>query len=55
VNAILVIAVFNYYISVARGYDFKQRFTEMAVISLGVALLSFLIGNVISAWLGVQV
>ncbi len=55
VNAILVIAVFNYYISVARGYDFKQRFVEMAGISLGVALISFLIGNVISAWLGVDI
>ncbi len=54
VNAILVIAVFNYYISVARAYNFKQRFFEMAAISLGVALLSFLIGNVISAWLGVK-
>ena len=29
-NAILVIAVFNYYISVARGYVFKKRFFEMA-------------------------
>ncbi len=55
VNAILVIALFNYYISVARGYDFRQRFFEMAGISLGVALVSFLIGNVISAWLGVDV
>ena len=40
VNAILVIALFNYYISVARGYNFKQRFFEMAGISLGVALSS---------------
>ena len=55
VNAILIIAVFNYYISVARGYNFKQRFFEMAGISLGVALFSFLISNVISAWLGVDV
>jgi VIT1/CCC1 family predicted Fe2+/Mn2+ transporter len=54
VNAILVIALFNYYISVARGYNFKQRFFEMAGISLGVALFSFLLGNVISGWLGVK-
>ncbi len=54
VNAILVIALFNYYISVARGYNFKQRFFEMAGISLGVALFSFLLGNVISGWLGVS-
>jgi VIT1/CCC1 family predicted Fe2+/Mn2+ transporter len=54
INAILVIALFNYYISVARGYNFKQRFFEMAGISLGVALFSFLLGNVISGWLGVK-
>jgi VIT1/CCC1 family predicted Fe2+/Mn2+ transporter len=54
VNAILVIALFNYYISVARGYNFKHRFFEMAAISLGVALFSFLLGNVISGWLGVK-
>jgi len=55
VNAILVIAIFNYYISVARGYDFKHRFFEMAAISLGVALLSFVLGNIIRAWLGVDI
>ena len=54
-NAILVIAIFNYYISVARGYVFKKRFFEMAGISLGVALISFIMGNVINAWLGVDV
>jgi len=55
VNAILVIALFNYYISVARGYDFKKRFLEMAAISLGVALFSFALGNLIRAWLGVDI
>ncbi len=54
-NAILVIAVFNYYISVARGYNFKKRFFEMASISLGVALFSFVLGNFIRIWLGVEV
>ncbi|MCD6577612.1 MAG: VIT1/CCC1 transporter family protein [Anaerolineaceae bacterium] len=54
-NAILIIAIFNYYISVARGYNFRQRFFEMASISLGVALLSFVIGNVIRKWIGVDI
>ena len=54
-NAILIIAVFNYYISVARGYNFRQRFLEMASISIGVALLSFVIGNVIRNWIGVDI
>jgi VIT1/CCC1 family predicted Fe2+/Mn2+ transporter len=54
-NAIIVIAVFNYYISVARGYNFRQRFLEMASISLGVALFSFVLGNLIRLWLGVDI
>lgn len=54
-NAILVIAVFNYYISVAKGYNFRRRFLEMASISLGVALFSFILGNFIRGWLGVDI
>ena len=37
VNALLVILLFNYYISVARDLPFRRRFFEMAAISLGVA------------------
>ena len=55
INAILIIALFNYYISVARGYNFRQRFLEMASISLGVALLSFVIGNLIRIWIGIDI
>lgn len=55
INAILIIAVFNYYISVAKGYEFKKRFFEMASISLGVAAFSFVIGNVIRIWIGVDI
>jgi VIT1/CCC1 family predicted Fe2+/Mn2+ transporter len=55
VNAIIIIALFNYYISVARGYNFRRRFLEMAAISLGVALFSFIIGNLIRKWLGVDI
>jgi len=55
VNAILVIAAFNYYISVARGYNFRKRFFEMAAISLGVAGFSFVLGNLIRVWFGIEV
>ena len=51
----LVIAVFNYYISVAKGESFRARFTEMAGLSLGVALFSFVIGYFIRQWLGIEV
>jgi VIT1/CCC1 family predicted Fe2+/Mn2+ transporter len=54
-NAIIVIALFNFYISVAKGYQFRRRFLEMASISLGVALFSFILGNLIRGWLGVDI
>jgi len=54
-NALLIILVFNYYISVAKGYNFARRFLEMAGISMGVAAVSFLIGLGIRQVLGVEV
>ncbi|MBU0533844.1 MAG: VIT1/CCC1 transporter family protein [Candidatus Omnitrophica bacterium] len=54
-NAILVIAVFTFYVSVAQDIPFKARFTEMATISLGVAVLSFGIGFLIRIFFGVDV
>jgi vacuolar iron transporter family protein len=55
VVAILIIFVFNYYISVAKDYNFKKRFFEMAFISLGVAALSFGIGYLVRMTLGIEV
>jgi VIT1/CCC1 family predicted Fe2+/Mn2+ transporter len=55
VNAILIIAIFNYYISVAKDLPFRRRFVEMSTISLGVALLSFIIGNVVRLVFGIQI
>lgn len=53
--AILIIAGFNYYISVAKGEPFRERFLEMAGLSLGVAAFSFVIGYVIRNLLGIEV
>ena len=53
--AIVIIAVFNYYISVASDLSFRRRFLEMASISLGVSLLSFGIGYVIRIFLGIEI
>ena len=54
-TAVVIIAVFNYYISVAKGESFRARFTEMAGLSLGVALFSFVIGYFIRQLLGIEV
>ena len=53
-TGVLIIAVFNYYISVANDESFKKRFSEMAILSLSVAAFSFVIGYFIRIWLGVE-
>jgi VIT1/CCC1 family predicted Fe2+/Mn2+ transporter len=53
--AVVIIAVFNYYISVAKGESFKARFLEMAGLSLGVATFSFIIGFFIRKWLNIEI
>ncbi len=54
-TAVIIIAVFNYYISVAKGESFRARFIEMAGLSLSVAAFSFVIGYFIRMWLGIEV
>ncbi|NPA31689.1 MAG: rubrerythrin family protein [Chloroflexi bacterium] len=55
VVAITIIALFTFYISVARGSSFWRDFLEMTLISLGVAALSFGLGYLLRRWLGVEV
>jgi len=55
VIAITIIFIFNFYISVANDYNFKRRFIEMAVISIGVATLSFIIGYLVKTFLGFKI
>ena len=54
-DAIIVIFLFTFYISVARDLPFKKRFLEMAAISLGIAGLTFTIGVFIRIFLNVEV
>lgn len=53
--AILVILTFTFYISVAKGLSFWRRFTEMAGLSMAVALISFILGAFIRIFLGIDV
>ena len=52
---ILIIAGFTYYTSVAQDQPFKSRFLEMALISVGVAVVSFIVGILAKMFLGVDV
>ncbi len=55
VNAMLVILLFTYYISVAKNLPFGKRFLEMAAISLSVAALSFAIGYLIRKFFKIDI
>lgn len=52
---ILIIAGFTYYTSVAQDQPFKSRFLEMAIISIGVAVISFVVGILAKKFLGIDV
>ena len=54
VVVILIIAGFTYYTSVAQDHPFKRRFLEMALISVGVAVVSFIVGILAKQFLGVD-
>ena len=53
--ALLIIMAFTFYISVARDMPFKRRFIEMAVISVGVSVITFIIGVLVKKYIGVSV
>ncbi len=53
--AVMIIFLFNYYMSVVQDTPFRRRFLEMAGISLGVSALSFLIGLLVKQIFGIDV
>ncbi|HQU08235.1 MAG: hypothetical protein B7X04_04190 [Parcubacteria group bacterium 21-54-25] len=52
IEAFIIIALFSFYRSIARGLSFVKQFLEMALISLSVALLTFLVAVAVRLWLG---
>ena len=52
--ALTVIALFNYYYAVVRSESFRQRFFEMALLSFGIAGISFLIGYGLKYFTGIE-
>lgn len=54
ITVMLIILFFNYYISVAKEEPFLRRFLEMALISLSVAVISFVIGILAKNILGID-
>ncbi|MFU8827405.1 MAG: VIT1/CCC1 transporter family protein [Brevefilum sp.] len=54
-TSVVIIAIFNFYVSVAKDQPFGKRFAEMAGLSLGVAGFSFVVGLLIRTWFGIEV
>ena len=52
---VVIIAAFTYYTSVAKDQPFTSRFLEMSLISIGVAVISFVVGILAKKFLGVDV
>lgn len=55
ITVLLIIFAFNYYMAVIQGTRFWARFAEMAVISLGVAGVSFVIGLLAKIFLHIDI
>jgi VIT1/CCC1 family predicted Fe2+/Mn2+ transporter len=55
ITAVIIIALFNYYLTVVKGGTFKKRFIEMAGLSLTIAALSFVIGLLMRHVLGIEI
>lgn len=53
--ALLIIFLFNFYISTAKDYSFKQRFLEMVILNLSVTAITFGIGIVVREAFGINV
>ena len=53
-TVILIIMFFNYYISVAKEEPFLKNFATMAIISLSVAVISYIIGVLAKNLLGID-
>ena len=54
-DAVFVILIFTFYVSVAQDVPFWRRFAEMAIISLGIAAISFGIGALVQRFLPIDV
>ena len=53
--AVLTIFIFTFYVSVAQGHDFKEKFVEMAALSVSIAGITFFIGMAARHVFGISV
>ena len=54
-GAVVAIMAYNFYIAVAKGQSFARRTSQMLLITLGVALVSFAIGYGVHRYFGIDI
>ena len=54
-NAVIIIFVFTFYISIAKDLSFKKRFIEMVLISLSITALTFFIGFIVRIFFNIEI
>lgn len=52
--AVIIIAAFSFYSSVMQGVSFRRRFGVMLLLGAGVAVVSYVIGRVLGAAIGIE-
>ena len=53
--SVVIIGIFTYYSALTQDLDFKARFREMVLISLGIAALSFGLGVLVRLVFGIEI
>jgi VIT1/CCC1 family predicted Fe2+/Mn2+ transporter len=54
-TTIIIIFLFTFYISVAKDISFKQKFIEMAGVSMGIAAFTFFLGMIVRTVFGIEI
>lgn len=54
VISFLIIYFFNFFISITQGLPFRKTFLEMAILSFGVAFVSFIIGYILRIFFNID-
>lgn len=54
-GAVVAIMAYNFYIAVAKGQSFARRTSQMLLITLGVAMVSFAIGYGVHRYFGIDI
>ena len=55
INALIIIFLFTFFLSIEKGQPFYHRFIEMVLISFGIAAISFCVGYILKIFVSVEI